>query len=186
MTDWLAGNWIALVALVVSIGLAGIRFSEWWQARHRVHVECKSMTLGIPSKIGGGTSNRSYVAITVTTEGRPIAISRIGFELLGDAPDPSQGPQMGSVNELAGSSTAGYPPTGFGNPVNLADGSSQTWVASLDVPPFDYSPVKGYSFRAKVQLTNGKCFWSDPFWHIPSPISGFSEEELRSGRGGQP
>lgn len=181
MSEWLSANWIALIALVVSVGLGIIRVAEWWQARHRVHVDCRSMTAGVPSATGG-VSNRSYVAITVTTEGKPIAISRIECCLLSDAPDPAQGPQMGSVDELAALSTSGFPPTGFGNPVNLSDGTSQTWVASLDVPPFEYSPFNGYMFRAKVHLTNGKTFDSEPFWHVPSPVDGWSEEDLRSGR----
>ena len=97
MFDWFASNWIALAALAVSTGLALLRISEWWNARHRVYVVCRSTTVAVPGSDGQGPSNRSYVAITVTTEGRPVAINAIRFDIVGEAPDPSQGPVMGSV-----------------------------------------------------------------------------------------
>ncbi len=84
MIDWLASIWIALVALVVSTGLAARRVSEWWHARHRVYVVCRSVTAASPGKGGGGTFSRSYVAVTVTTEGQPAAINAISFEIVGD------------------------------------------------------------------------------------------------------
>lgn len=100
MSEWFASNWIAFVALAVSIGLAVLRMSEWWNARHRVYVACRSMTVAIPGTGGDGTSNRSYVTITVTTEGRPVAINAIRFEIEGEAPDPSRGPVISSVDGL--------------------------------------------------------------------------------------
>ena len=178
MIDWLASNWIALVALVVSTGLALLRISEWWNARHRVYVVCRSMTVAVPAEDGERTSNRSCVAVTVTTEGRPVAINAIRFEIVGEAPDPSQGPTMGSVDSLIAPSTSGFPPTGFGDPVNLTSGAGQTWTISLDVPPYGYTTVNGYMFRGTVELTNGKSFKSDTFWHVPSPPDGWSEEDL--------
>ncbi len=93
---------------------------------------------------------------------------------------------MGSVDALTGLPTSGFPPIGFGDQVNLASGESRMWTISLDVPPFDYTPIKGYMFRGTVELTNGKSFQSSPFWHVPSPRSGWSEEDLASVFGARP
>lgn len=176
MSSWLLANWMALAALVISAGLAAMKVNEWWRGRHRVYVVCKSMTRTVASKLGHGTSRKSIVAITVTTEGKPISIDRIEFQLMGGAPDPTQGPQIGSVNGMAEFRNAEFPPTGFGNPFNLADGRSQTWIMSLDVPPFDYGPFKGFMFRGEVLLTTGQSYKSGPFWHVPTPVDGWPDE----------
>jgi len=178
MTIWLASNLLALVALVVSTGLAILRISEWRNARHRVYVVCSSKTIAVPVAGGEGVSNQTYVAITVTTEGRPVAINAIRFEIVGEAPDPSQGPVMVSVDSSIAPHTSGFPPVDDGDPVNLASGAGQSWSVSLAVPPYDYTAFSGYMFRGRVELTNGKVFKSDPFWHVSSPPNGWSEEDL--------
>ncbi len=172
-----------MVALVVSVVLAVLKIFEWSSNRHRVHVVCRSNTVAIPSRDSEGMSNQTYVSLTVTTEGRPVSINAIRFELVGEAPDPSQGPIMGSLDSLIPLSSPGYPPTGFGPPVNLKAGASERWTISLNVPPFDYSPANGYLFRCTAELTNGKTFRSDPFWHVPSPRGGWSEGEIRTALG---
>ena len=57
------------------------------------------------------------------------------------------------------------------------------WTISLDVPPYQYAPANGYMFRGTVELTNGKSFRSDPFWHVPSPMGGWLEGDLASAFG---
>ena len=57
------------------------------------------------------------------------------------------------------------------------------WATSLDVPPYDYTPLSGHIFHCVVELTNGKSFKSDPFWHVPSPPGGWSEEDLTNALG---
>lgn len=162
------------MALVVSLGLAVLRFYEWWNARHRVFVVARSMTVGAPSGDDDArTANHSHVAVTVTTQGAPVAISRVGFELVSSAPVSTQGPTLGTVRVPLRLLGADFPPTGFGDPVNLASGTAKTWVTTLDVPPYDYTTMRGYVFRATVELTNGKTHRSEPFWHAPTPPEGW-------------
>ncbi|CDP48929.1 Hypothetical protein PFCIRM119_04820 [Propionibacterium freudenreichii] len=176
----LAVNWIGLAALIISIVLAVVRLAEWWTNRRRKYVTCQSQSVGIPAGDGKSVSTRSYVTVTVTTEGAPIAIARLGFELVGESSESTQEPGMGSVNDIPTLSRAGLPPTGFGDPVNLASGTSEAWAVSLSVPPFDYSTMVGYMFRADVELTNGKHMYSKPFWHVPSPPMGWSGDDVNA------
>lgn len=144
MLMYLGQNWIALLALVLSVTIGGTQLHSWWTNRRRTFVEAhlSRFRKDLIDAEAGPDEWVLLLVVVVRNVGGPTGVLDVGFELLGP----------GRNLPLKYSHGVGRDPSEQVSRV-LADGEAGQWHVMI----FDPSDAPdGTTFRVNVDLTDGR------------------------------
>lgn len=171
-------RWLALTALLFSIPSVVLSILSYWRQRHRVEVQARAITAGVPAADSTAVLNHTYLSIAVRNFGGAVTVEDIRVE----SPDDGGVVQIGSLPDpLVGTGAGAIPPSHFGEGAMLADGETRLWAVTVHPPGLDYSPPFHKRPAVKVvaiaSLSTGKEVRSAPAWISPTILAGESAED---------